>query len=114
MVRPIKYTDPLRENLRQRMKKFRLNHANELRAETEHKRLMSLTQNGGDRSRKVFMYETVDELGQTIDVIFSNESEPGEREIRSRFLPSVPIVPKLAATIRDSRLKQIGQWRTGE
>jgi hypothetical protein len=98
-----------------RPRKFDSEHHRRLRAkisaEVEHKRLMSLTQRGGDQSTKVFMYESVDEFGHPIDVIISSESEPGLGEIRSRFLPSIPIVPKLAKLIREARLAQVAQWR---
>jgi hypothetical protein len=111
MVRPIKYTDPKHENLRKRVRLFRIKHAAEISAEVEHKRLSNLKQNGGNQLPTVFLYELVDEFGQAFDVIISSESEPPARSRRSPLLPSISINPKLARMVRDARLSQLAEWR---
>jgi hypothetical protein len=93
------------------MRKFRTEHAAELRAKAEHKRLMSLKLSRGSRHPTVFMYELVDESGQVFDIVISYESEPPAGAIRSPFLPSIPISARLARMLRDSRLKQLASWR---
>jgi hypothetical protein len=112
MARPRKFSDIYHQKLRGRVADFRARWSLEIKAERERKKLLRCTRNGGDKYPRAFLYEIVDEFGQTSDVIISIEPEPPIGAIRSQFLPSIPLGPRLARMFRDSRLKQIEELRS--
>jgi len=110
MGRPKQYDTEHHRSLRARVAKFRQANAPRLRQEYEQQRLLVSGQHGGHKGKHYYLYESVNEAGQILDVIITTSAEPPIGARISQWLPRWPMSKPMATIFRESRIKQIAEW----
>lgn len=107
-----KYTDDSHKKNAEKQALWRRRHPDKYEAYKERMRMQTRMDKGAHQAGGFLVYERVTPEGEILALRIRHHLErPDDDERLSDFLPHSPVEYGLATALRDSRLKQLAEWR---